>query len=131
LVNSKTPNKKFTDIKSKYKLIVLPAGVLNAQRKSHLKDYYQHWQEDYDLEVVLISLDTDPIKYAEFIHDFPGFPVVISRVGPGECQELLRFGYTHDVLLDKDQKILHKPFCRACRGLVKGQEQQEAAKALV
>jgi thiol-disulfide isomerase/thioredoxin len=25
-----------------------------------LKDYYQHWQEDYDLEVVLISLDTDP-----------------------------------------------------------------------
>jgi hypothetical protein len=36
LVNSKTPNKKFTDIKSKYKLIVLdPAGVLNAQRKSH------------------------------------------------------------------------------------------------
>jgi hypothetical protein len=69
-----------------------------------LKDYYQHWKEDYDLEVVLISLDTDPIKYAEFIHDFPWFPVVISRVGPGECQELLRFGYTHDVFAGQTRK---------------------------
>jgi hypothetical protein len=81
-----------------------PAGVLNAQGNPTTKGLLSHWKEDYDLEVVLISLDTDPIKYAEFIHDFPWFPVVISRVGPGECQELLRFGYTHDVnLLDKPE----------------------------
>jgi hypothetical protein len=80
LVNSKT-TREFTDIKSKYKSVLDPAGVLMHREIPLLKDYYQHWQEDYDLEVVLISLDTDPIKYAEFYI----FPWVSScfRVGPG------------------------------------------------
>jgi hypothetical protein len=39
--------------------------------------------------------------------------------------ELLRFGYTHD-LLDKDQK-LHKPFSAGHVEAVKGQEQQAAS----
>jgi hypothetical protein len=53
LVNSKTPNKKFTDIKSKYKLIVFGSGVPKCTEEIPLlKDYYQHWQEDYDLEVL-------------------------------------------------------------------------------
>jgi hypothetical protein len=40
--------------------------------------------------------------------------------------ELLRFGYTHD-LLDKDQK-LHKPFSAGHVEAVKGQEQQAKLK---
>jgi hypothetical protein len=99
LVNSKTPNKNLLTHKKQIQTIFDPAGVPKCTEEIPLlKDYYQHWQEDYDLEVVLISLDTDPINMLNLYTISPGFPVVISRVGPGECQELLRFGYTHDVL---------------------------------
>jgi hypothetical protein len=57
---------------------------------------------------------------------------VISRVGPGEKSGIIRFGYTHDVLLDKDQKILHKPFSAGhVEAWLKVKNNKKAAKALV
>jgi thiol-disulfide isomerase/thioredoxin len=129
LVNSKTPNKKFTDIKSKYKLIVFGSSWCPkcTEEIPLLKDYYQHWQEDYDLEVVLISLDTDPIKYAEFIHDFPWVSSCDFQSWSGEnVRNYYVSGTPTMYLLDKDQKILHKPFSAGhVEAWLKGQEQQE------
>ncbi|MFB0904157.1 MAG: TlpA disulfide reductase family protein [Nonlabens sp.] len=129
LVNSKTPNKKFTDIDSKYKLIVFGASWCPkcTEEIPKIKEFYQHWQEDYDLEVVLISLDTDPIKYAEFIHDFPWVSSCDLQSWKGEnVKNYYVSGTPTMYLLDRDQKILHKPVSAAhVEAWLKSQKQQE------
>jgi thiol-disulfide isomerase/thioredoxin len=116
LVNTKTPGKKFSDIDSKYKLIVFGASWCPkcTEEIPKIKEFYQHWQEDYDLEVVLISLDTDPIKYAEFISDFPWVSSCDFQRWDGEnVKNYYVSGTPTMYLLDKDQKILHKPVSAA------------------
>lgn len=112
LENSKTQNTKLSEIKSKYKLVVFGSSWCNkcSEEIPKIKTFYDQWKKKYDLEVVLISLDTDAAKYEAFVKDFPWISSCDYKSWEGKnARDYCVFGTPTMYLLDSNQKIVLKP----------------------
>lgn len=112
LKNSKTQNTKLSEIKSKYKLVVFGSSWCNklAEEIPKIKTFYDQWKKEYDLEVVLISLDTDAAKQELFVKDFPWISSCDYKGWEGKnTRDYCVFGTPTMYLLDSNQKIVLKP----------------------
>jgi thiol-disulfide isomerase/thioredoxin len=99
-------------ITTKYKLVVFGASWCNKCQEDipKLKSYYQDWKTKYNLEIVLISLDSEKEKYTAFVKDFPWFSS--SELKGWEAKAALDycvFGTPTMYLLDANNTILLKP----------------------
>lgn len=65
--------KYLSDIKSRYKLVVFGASWCKQCKMEipKLKDYASFFKDNYDGEIVYVSLDTDKKKHNGFTKDFP------------------------------------------------------------
>jgi peroxiredoxin len=70
-VNSKSGFKQLSDLKNKYKLVIFVASLCPKciEEIPKIKGVYDGWNEKDDLEVILVSLDTDKEKYKTFTED--------------------------------------------------------------
>jgi thiol-disulfide isomerase/thioredoxin len=106
------PFSKLSDVKTKYKLVVFGSSWCPkcVEEIPRLKDFYTQWKSEYDLEIALISLDTDQDKYAAFTKDFPWINFVDYKSWEGEAaRDYYVFGTPTMFLLDTTGKILLKP----------------------
>jgi len=73
LVNCNQPNLKFDNINSNYKLLVFGASWCQkcTEELPKLKTFYTSWKQQYNLEIIFISLDTEMATYKEFVKNFP------------------------------------------------------------
>ena len=112
LENSKTQNTKLSEIKSKYKLVVFGSSWCTkcAEEIPKIKTFYDQWKKKYDLEVILISLDTEAAKYEAFVKDFPWISSCDYKGWEGKnAIDYCVFGTPTQYLLDSNQKIVLKP----------------------
>ena len=112
LENTKSAMTRLSDSKSRYNLVVFGSSWCPkcAAEIPKINTYYQQWQKDYDLEVILLSLDTDPAKYAAFVKDFPWISSCDFKSWEGKnARAYYVSGTPMMYLLDKDQKIVLKP----------------------
>lgn len=110
--NSKSQITKLSEIKNKYKLVVFGSSWCNKciEEIPKIKTYYDQWKKEYDVEVVLVSLDTEKVKYEAFINDFPWISSVDYKGWEGKnARDYYVFGTPTMYLLNSDQKIVLKP----------------------
>ncbi|WP_165930313.1 TlpA family protein disulfide reductase [Flavobacterium sp. GT3P67] len=71
--NTKSSFIKLSEIKSKHKLVVFGSSWCPkcTEEIAKIKSFYSQWKKDYDLEVILVSLDNEKEKYETFTKDFP------------------------------------------------------------
>ncbi len=106
------PFAKLSDVKTKYKLVVFGSSWCSkcVEEIPKLKIFYTQWKSNYDLEIVLISLDTDKEKYAAFTKDFPWINSCDYKSWESEAvRAYYVFGTPTMFLLDAAGKILAKP----------------------
>ena len=106
------PFAKLSDVKARYKLVVFGASWCPkcVEDIPKLKNFYTSWKSNYDLEIVMISLDTDKEKYAAFTKDFPWISSCDYKSWEGEAARAYYvFGTPTMFLLDVAGKILVKP----------------------
>ncbi|SHN16231.1 TlpA family protein disulfide reductase [Flavobacterium xinjiangense] len=110
--NTKSSFTKLSGIKSKYKLVVFGSSWCPkcTEEIAKIKSFYSQWKKDYDLEVILVSLDNEKEKYETFTKDFPWISScdLKSWEGPG-VRDYYIFGTPTLYLLDTDNKIMLKP----------------------
>jgi thiol-disulfide isomerase/thioredoxin len=112
LENTKTKYTKLSDIKNKLKLVVFGSSWCNkcAEEIPKIKVYYEKWKKEYDLEVVLVSLDIDKEKYESFVKDFSWISSCDYKGWEGNnARDYYVFGTPTMFLLDSNQEIVLKP----------------------
>ncbi|MGV9004136.1 TlpA family protein disulfide reductase [Flavobacterium sp.] len=110
--NSKQPFKQLSEIKSNYKLVVFGASWCPKCNEDipHLISFYQKWKQNYNLEIVFISLDTQKNDYEAFVKNFPWISSCDFKGWESQpAIDYCVFGTPTMYLLDKDHKILLKP----------------------
>lgn len=103
---------KLSEVKSKYRLVVFGSSwcAKCAEEIPKLKNFYAELKTKYDLEIVLVSLDTDKEKYVAFTKDFPWLNSCDFKSWEGEAARAYYiFGTPTMFLLDGAGKILLKP----------------------
>ncbi len=65
-------NQSLYDLKNKFKLVVFGASWCQkcTEEIPQLAKFYQNWKDQYQLEIVFVSLDTQKQDYQNFIRDF-------------------------------------------------------------
>ncbi|MFB3390303.1 TlpA family protein disulfide reductase [Flavobacterium sp. LAR06] len=101
------------EIKNKYKLVVFGASWCGKCQVDipDLKKYYSQWQDKYDVEIVFVSVDTDPVAYVGFVQDFPW--VSSCDFKGWDTKAAMDYGVFLTptmYLLDTNNVILLKPF---------------------
>lgn len=112
LENANTQYTKLSEIKNKYKLVIFGSSWCHkcSEEIPKIKAFYDKWKTEYDVEVVLISLDYEKAKYETFTKDFPWIYSCDYKGWEGEnARNYYVFGTPTMYLLDDSQKILLKP----------------------
>lgn len=114
------------DVKAKYKLVVFGSSWCGTcvEEIPKLKNFYTDWQQKYDLEIVLISLDTEKDKYAAFTKDFPWINSCDYQKWDSKAvRDYYVFATPTMFLLDANNTILVKPVSAAhVEAWMKGKE---------
>lgn len=106
-------NSSLSAVSANYKLVVFGSSWCPKCQEEvvQLKKYYQQWKKQYNLEVVFVSIDTDPVKYEAFINDFEWISSCDFKGWKTQAAvDYFVFATPTIYLLDADNKILLKPF---------------------
>lgn len=110
--NTKSSFKELGDLKNKYKLVIFASSWCTncIEEIPKIKAFYPGWKKKDDLEVVLVSLDTDKEKYEAFIKDMDWVTTSDFEGWEGQAaRDYCIFATPTLYLLDADNKILVKP----------------------
>lgn len=110
--NTKSKFNKLSEIKSNYKLVVFASSWCTKciEEIPKIKSFYAQWKKDYDLEVILVSLDNEKEKYEAFTKDFPWISSSDLKGWEGQgARDYCVFGTPTLYLLDANNKIVLKP----------------------
>lgn len=110
--NTKSSFTKLSEIKSKYKLVVFGSSWCPkcTEEIPKIKSFYAEWKKEYNLEVILVSLDNEKEKYEAFTKDFPWISSCDLKGWEGPAiRDYYVFGTPTWYLLDTDNKIVLKP----------------------
>lgn len=110
--NTKSIHTKLSDLKNKYKLVVFGSSWCPkcAEEMPKIKNVYDQWKKENDLEVVFVSIDNEKEKYETFIKDFPWISSCDFKGWDGQAaRDYYIFGTPTLYLLDVNNKILLKP----------------------
>jgi thiol-disulfide isomerase/thioredoxin len=110
--NSKSAFTQLSDLKNKYKLVVFGSGWCPkcVEEIPKIKSFYPQWKKQDDLEVVLISLDTEKEKYETFTKDMSWISSCDLKGWEGQAaRDYCVFATPTFYLLDADNKIVLKP----------------------
>ena len=110
--NTKAGFKQLSDLKSKYKLVIFASSWCPKciEEIPKIKAVYEGWKEKDDLEVILVSLDTDKEKYETFTRDMTWITSCDLKGWEGQAaREYCVFATPTMYLLDINYKILVKP----------------------
>lgn len=110
--NTKSTFTKLSEIKNKYKLVVFGSSWCPKCTEDipKIKLFYEQWKKEYDLEVVLISLENEKETYEAFTKDFPWISSCDLKGWEGQAaRDYCVFATPTLYLLDADNKIVLKP----------------------
>ena len=110
--NSKSGFTQLSDLKNKYKLVIFVASWCPKciQEIPKIKTVYDGWKEKDDLEVLLVSLDTDKEKYETFSKDITWITSCDFKGCEGQAaRDYCVFDSPTMYLLDANNKMLVKP----------------------
>lgn len=110
--NTKASFAKLSELKNKYKLVVFGSSWCPtcAEEIPKLKSYYTNWKKEYDLEIVLVSLDVDKEKYEAFTHFFPWVSTCDFQSWEGKnARDYCVVATPTYYLLDENNTIVLKP----------------------
>lgn len=110
--NTKSIHTQLSDLKNKYKLVVFASSWCPkcVEEIPKLKTFYSKWKEQDDLEIIVISLDTEKEKYETFTKEMPWITSCDLKGWEGQVvSDYCVFATPTLYLLDVDNKILVKP----------------------
>lgn len=110
--NSKSGYRSLSEIKNKYKLVIFGSSwcAKCAEEIPKIKTFYDKWKKENDLEVVLVSLDTEKEKYETFTKNFPWISSCDFKGWEGQAaRDYCVFGTPTMYLLDSTNQIVLKP----------------------
>jgi len=110
--NSFSKITSLTDIKNKNKLVVFGASWCGkcTEEIPKLSLFYQNWKNQYDIEVIFVSLDKDKESFEKFTKDFTWISSCDFKVWEGTAaKDYHVFGTPTMYLLDSENKIILKP----------------------
>lgn len=113
LENAKnTTYSQLSDLKNKYRLVVFASSWCSKCQEEipKLASFYPQWKNQDDLEIVLVSLDTEKEKYEAFNKDRPWISSCDFKGWEGQAaRDYCVFATPTMYLLDADGKIVLKP----------------------
>lgn len=110
--NSKSGYSSLSDIKNQYKLVIFGSSwcAKCAEEIPKINSFYGQWNKVNDLEVILVSLDTEKEKYETFTKNFPWISSCDFKGWEGQAaRDYCVFGTPTMYLLDRNNKIVLKP----------------------
>ena len=111
-VNSKSTFTLLSELKNKYKLVIFASSWCPkcVEEIPKIQAFYAGWKEKDDLEVILVSLDTDKEKYETFTQDMTWITSCDLKGWEGQAaRDYCVFATPTLYLLDENNKILVKP----------------------
>lgn len=110
--NSKSGYSSLSEIKNKYKLVVFGSSWCSkcAEEIPKINTFYERWKKENDLEVILVSLDTEKEKHETFTKNFPWVLSCDFKGWEGKAaRDYYIFGTPTMYLLDSTNQIILKP----------------------
>ena len=110
--NTKSTYTKLSQLKNKYKLVIFGSSWCPkcTEEMPKIKNVYDKWKKENDLEVVFVSIDNEKEKYETFVKDLPWISSCDLKGWDGKAaRDYYIFGTPTLYLLDTNNKIMLKP----------------------